>query len=238
MRVFCLASKLCSPSFTNTLKSELRTAGRRLPRFVVYALVACLALRGNLAADAQLDQKTSEAELLKEVKVPAGFDATIFAAPPMANYPVSIAAAPDGTLYVSSDGNGSLDRNPHRGRILRLRDLDGDGRADEVKEFVKDVDSPRGLVWDYDRLYLLHPPNISVYIDKDGDGIADEEHVIVKNIGWTLQRSTRRSRFEWIGIGNRWLALRRDRRFRFHGSRRNRWPQSAVARRRRGARPT
>jgi hypothetical protein len=83
-----------------------------------------------MAADAQPDQIPTEAEILKDVKVPAGFDATIFAAPPMANYPVFIAAAPNGTLYVSSDGNGSLGRDPHRGRILRLRDLDGDGRAD------------------------------------------------------------------------------------------------------------
>ena len=140
-----------------------------------------------MAADNQFEQKSSEADLLKDVKVPEGFDATIFAAPPMANYPVFVAAATDGTLYVSSDGNGSLGRDPHRGRILRLRDVDGDGRADEVKEFVKDVDSPRGLVWDHDRLYLLHPPNISVYVDKDGDGIADEEKVLVKNIGWTFK---------------------------------------------------
>jgi putative membrane-bound dehydrogenase-like protein len=161
--------------------SELRAKG------ALYCLLAGATVLPSLAADAQPDQKSSEVEILKEVKVPAGFDATIFAAPPMANYPVFIAAAPDGTLYVSSDGNGSLGRDPHRGRILRLRDLDGDGRADEVKEFVKDVDSPRGLVWDYDRLYLLHPPNISEYIDKDGDGIADEEHILVKNIGWTFK---------------------------------------------------
>src|SRR6476620_6850848 len=128
-----------------------------------------------------------EAEILKDVKVADGFEATLFSAPPQSNYPVFVAAAPDGTLYVSSDGNGSLGRDPQRGRILRLRDLDNDGRADEVKEFVKDVDSPRGLVWDHDRLYLLHPPHISEYIDKDGDGIADEEHILVKNIGWTFK---------------------------------------------------
>jgi putative heme-binding domain-containing protein len=133
------------------------------------------------------DRRQLEADLLKDTKIPEGFDATIFAAPPMANYPVFVAAAPDGTLYVSSDGNGSLDRNPHRGRILRLRDLDGDGRADESKEFVKDVDSPRGLVWDHDRLYLLHPPHISEYIDKDGDGIADESRILVKNIAFTFK---------------------------------------------------
>ncbi len=122
--------------------------------------------------------------LLTDVKIPAGFEKTIFAAPPAVNYPVFVSAAPDGTLYVSSDKNGSLDRAPHRGSVIRLRDLDGDGRADESKKFVADVDSPRGLVWDRDRLYLLHPPHLSAYVDRDGDGIADEEIVLVKNIAF------------------------------------------------------
>ncbi len=145
-----------------------------------------LLLPGLRAAETVSPAPTAEQEsaLLKEVKLPDGFEARIFAVPPAVNYPVFVAAAPDGTLYVSSDRNGSLDRAPNRGRVLRVRDLDGDGHADEVKEFVPNVDSPRGLVWDRDRLYLLHPPNLSVYIDHDGDGVADEEKVLVKNIAF------------------------------------------------------
>jgi len=125
-----------------------------------------------------------EAEILKDVKVADGFDVTLFANSQAANYPVFLSAAPDGTLYVSSDGNGSIGRQPHRGRIIRLRDTDSDGRADEVKEFVKDVDSPRGLVWDHDRLYLIHPPDISVYVDKDHTGVASEEKTLIKGIAF------------------------------------------------------
>ena len=140
--------------------------------------------QGNVAPKIVKLTPEQEAAILKDVKVQDGFEVSLFAPPQSANYPVFIAAAPDGTLYVSSDGNGSLGRNPHRGRILRLKDHDGDGRADEVKEFVKDVDAPRGLVWDKDRLYLVHPPHLSAYIDKDGDGVADEEKVLVKNIAF------------------------------------------------------
>jgi putative membrane-bound dehydrogenase-like protein len=122
--------------------------------------------------------------LLGDVKVPEGFERTVFAAPPAVSYPVFVSAAPDGTLYVSSDKNGSLDRAAHRGSIIRLRDLDGDGRADESKLFVADVDSPRGLVWDRDRLYVLHPPHLSAFKDTNGDGIADEQQVLVKNIAF------------------------------------------------------
>ncbi|RYD23565.1 MAG: heme-binding protein, partial [Verrucomicrobiaceae bacterium] len=87
------------------------------------------------------------AEVLKDVKVADGFDVSLFATPAEANYPVYVASAPGGDLYVASDGNGSLGTDPQRGRIVRLRDKDNDGRADEVTEFVKDLDSPRGMVW-------------------------------------------------------------------------------------------
>jgi len=124
-----------------------------------------------------------ETEILKDVKVADGFEVTLFANSAAANYPVYVAAAPNGDLYVSSDGNGSLGRNPKRGRIIRLRDNDNDGKADETKVFCE-VDSPRGLVWDKDRLYVVHPPDVSVFIDKDGDGKSDEQKVLVKGIAF------------------------------------------------------
>ncbi|MBL9090400.1 MAG: discoidin domain-containing protein [Planctomycetaceae bacterium] len=128
-----------------------------------------------------------EAAILKTLKIPDEFEATLYAAPPTVDCPVFVAAAPDGTLYVSSDRNGSLGRKAKQGRIVRLRDRDGDGHADEAKLFVDDVDSPRGLVVDGDTIYLLHPPHITAYTDHDGDGVADESKIIVKNIGWTFK---------------------------------------------------
>src|ERR1041385_9170516 len=135
-------------------------------RLIVVSLFA-LALRAMAVEQVISPTPSPEQEqtYLKDVRVPAGFDAKIFAVPPAVNYPVFLTAAPDGTLYVSSDKNGSLDRASNRGAVLAVRDLDGDGHADEVKAFVPNVDSPRGLVWDRDRLYLLHPPNLSVFID-------------------------------------------------------------------------
>ncbi|MCE2695469.1 MAG: discoidin domain-containing protein, partial [Verrucomicrobiaceae bacterium] len=123
---------------------------------------------GNVAPKIVKLTPEEEAAILKDVKVAEGFEVSLFANSAAANYPVFVAAEPDGTLYVSSDGNGSLGRKPKRGRIIRLRDLDGDGRADETKVFCE-VDSPRGLVWDHDRLYLVHPPHLSEFIDADHD---------------------------------------------------------------------
>ncbi len=125
-----------------------------------------------------------EAEILKGVTVPEGFDLSLFAAPPSFNYPVFVAAAPNGDLYVSCDGNGAQGTASHRGRIVRLRDTDGDGRADETTEFAKDLDAPRGLLWDHDRLYVVHPPNLSAFIDADGDGVSEKTETLVEGIGW------------------------------------------------------
>jgi len=125
-----------------------------------------------------------EQAILKDVSVPEGFDLSLFANWQSANYPVYLAASPGGDLYVSSDGNGSLGRQPKRGRVLRLRDTDKDGRADEVTEFIPDIDSPRGLIWDHDRLYLLHPPHISVFFDRDHDGVAEESKRLISDIAF------------------------------------------------------
>ena len=124
------------------------------------------------------------AGILAEVKAAEGFDVKVFATPPAVNYPVFVAAAADGTVYVASDGNGSLGRLPNLGRILHVRDTNGDGEADEVKVFVPNVDSPRGLLWDHDRVICLHPPHVSAFIDRDGDGHADETKVLIKNIAF------------------------------------------------------
>ena len=141
------------------------------------------AKEGNVVPKITKLTAEQEAAILKDVKVAEGFEATLFANSAAANYPVFVAAEPDGTLYVSSDGNGSLGRDPKRGRVIRLRDLDGDGRADETKVFCE-VDSPRGLVWDHDRLYLVHPPHLSEFIDADHDGVAEKQNILVQNIAF------------------------------------------------------
>ncbi|WP_372716374.1 discoidin domain-containing protein [Novipirellula sp.] len=165
------------------------------------------AKQGNVYPTIQTLTADQEATLLADVKVPDGFEATLFAAPPAVNYPVFVAADVDGTLYVSSDGNGSLGRNPRRGRVIRLRDLDNDGRADETKVFCE-VDAPRGLVWDHDRLYLMHPPHLSAFIDHDGDGEADEQKILVKNLAFDYGKRPADHTTNGVSLGvDGWLYI-------------------------------
>ncbi|MCA9146476.1 MAG: c-type cytochrome, partial [Planctomycetales bacterium] len=74
--------------------------------------------------------------------------------------------------------------------------------------FVADVDSPRGLVWDHDRLYLMHPPHLSAFIDHDGDGIADEQQTLVKNIAFTFKERPADHTSNGVTLGiDGWLYL-------------------------------
>ena len=80
------------------------------------------------------------------VKAPADFDVTLFAAPPKVGYPVAVAAAPSGEVFVAVDEQGRLGRTPGGGKVLRCVDRDGDGKVDQVTVFAK-MDHPRGLIY-------------------------------------------------------------------------------------------
>ncbi len=148
-----------------------------------------LAATSAFAADAP---PKSEADILKSLKVPDGYTATVFAMAPTVGYPTAVSAAADGVLFVAVDENGSLDAKPGRGRVLRCIDSDGDGKADKINTFAE-MDSPRGVIWDGasgtgpGTLYVMHPPNLSAYTDTDGDGKADKVEEIVTGLGFDLK---------------------------------------------------
>ncbi|MEI6234486.1 MAG: HEAT repeat domain-containing protein [Planctomycetota bacterium] len=128
---------------------------------------------------------STPAEILKGVKVEKGFEVNVFASPPNVSYPVCISAAPTGELFVGVDENGSLDRNPGRGRVVRCVDTKGDGVADKFTTFCQ-VDSPRGLFFDNNMLIVLHPPVIEAYYDDEGKGVANRHETLVTGLGFGL----------------------------------------------------
>lgn len=143
---------------------------------------------GQVPSAARPLEITAEEAQQKEnlVTVPEGFEFSLFAGPPEVNYPTAITAAPNGHLFVAVDKNGSLGTDLGRGSILKVFDADGDGQGDRYTVFVDSVDSPRGLVYDGERLYVMHPPTLTVYTDTDGDGVSDRSRDLVKGLGYGL----------------------------------------------------
>ncbi len=115
------------------------------------------------------------------VKAPPGFNVSLFAAPPKVGYPVTLSVAPDGAVYVAVDEQGSLGRTPGGGRVVRCIDQDGDGKADQVNIFAK-MEHPRGVIAQDGKVWVLHPPFLSVFVDDDGDGASDRQEVLVSGL--------------------------------------------------------
>ena len=111
---------------------------------------------------------------------------SVFATAPEVNSPVSVIAEPGGALYVLCDDNAGLDRRKNQGKIYRLVDKDGDGKADVMTKFVPNIDTPRGGHFVDGVLYVMHPPFISSFKDIDGDGVADEHKVLAQGFGHDL----------------------------------------------------
>ena len=118
---------------------------------------------------------------IADVQAPEGFDVTLFGNPPEVNYPVCIASAPTGEVFVGVDPQGSLGKEDGQGKVVRCIDIDGDGRADKFNVFAR-MDHPRGLFYDNGSLWVLHPPILSVFHDTDGDGTADRQEQLITGI--------------------------------------------------------
>jgi putative heme-binding domain-containing protein len=119
--------------------------------------------------------------------MPEGFEIQEFAGPPEVDYPTAVMASANGDVYVPCDRNGSLGKKEGMGRVMRCRDTDGDGKADQFVAFVPEINSPRGGHFVADTLYIIHPPFLSSYRDTDGDGVADEHKVLVKGLGGGIE---------------------------------------------------
>ncbi len=115
-------------------------------------------------------------------RVPDDLVLTRFSEADVTPCPACLACAPTGEVYVGVDLLGSLGKGPGQGKIVRLIDRDNDGMADEHTEYAK-VDHPRGLQPLGDQLFVLHTVydskglatgmDLSVFEDRDGDGVAD-----------------------------------------------------------------
>ncbi len=125
---------------------------------------------------------------LKSFTLAPGIKLELAAADPLVQEPVAIAFAPDGRMFVVEmrgympDLDGTGEDLPV-GRIVVLRDTDGDGRYDESKVFVDQLVLPRAITVVGDGVLVGAPPELIYYRDTDGDGKADQRTVIATDYG-------------------------------------------------------
>ena len=106
-------------------------------------------------------------DVAARLRVPAGFAVRQFAAG--LDTPRLMSVGPDGALLVAERGGG---------RVVRLPDRDGDGRADGVETVVDGLRGPHNMEWHDGCLYIAENHQVSRHCDTDGDGSPDTREAI------------------------------------------------------------
>lgn len=124
-------------------------------------------------------------EALRQLTLPPGFKATLFAAEPDVAQPISIAFDDRGRLWVAecySYAAGAWNQ-PVRDRILVFEDADGDGRFDTRKVFSDKVRNLTSLLPGFGGVWACSTPNFVFIPDRNGDDVPDGEPEVLLD-GW------------------------------------------------------
>ncbi|QDT36399.1 PVC-type heme-binding CxxCH protein [Stratiformator vulcanicus] len=126
------------------------------------------------------------------MKVPPGFDVTVFASEPDVQNPIATAFDDRGRLWVAE--NYTYAEKSQRfdlslnDRVLIFEDTDGDGRADERTVFTDQVQMLTSVEIGKGGVWLMCPPQVLFIPDADGDGVPDGPPQVVLD-GFTVSDS-------------------------------------------------
>ena len=128
----------------------------------------------------------SPEDSLSTIRVPEGFRVELVAAEPMIEEPVCMAWGPNGELYVAEmrsymrdiDMSGELEPVS---RVVKLMDLNGDGRMDKATTFLDNLVLPRAILTLDNKVLIGEPPHLWLCEDTNGDGTADTKISIYEN---------------------------------------------------------
>lgn len=105
----------------------------------------------------------------------------LFASHPEVETPTTVAASPEGAVFVGNDPRDSRlnTKNPVC-TVVRYSNLGADRKK---TVFAEKLYSPAGMLWHDGWLYVAHNPLLSRFKDTNGDGVADIREDIVTDLG-------------------------------------------------------
>ncbi|MEO5997491.1 MAG: PVC-type heme-binding CxxCH protein [Chitinophagaceae bacterium] len=118
------------------------------------------------------------AHALSTFRVPAGFKIEMVASEPMVADPVDMEIDEYGNLYVVEMHGYPLDKSGS-GKIVVLKDTDGDGHMDKRTVFAEGLVLPNGIMRWKKGVLVTDAPNVLYLEDTDGDGVADKKDTIL-----------------------------------------------------------
>ena len=165
------------------------------PLCTVFVLLSLVSLTHDRAV---LGQGFSPDEAVKRMTVADGFIVELTAAEPLVRQPVAIDFDDRGRLwalqYLQYPNPAGLQRvkvdrysrttydrvpkpPPHgpkgADRLTILEDSDGDGRVDEAKDFLSDLNLATGFAFGHGGVFVLQTPYLLFYPDRDRDDVPD-----------------------------------------------------------------
>ena len=121
----------------------------------------------------------SPEESMKTFQLAENFKVEIFASEPLVIDPVSMQYDGDGNAYVVGMLDAYKDDSVKgKGKIVMLKDTNGDGRADTSTVFVDSLREATSVLPWKGGLLVCAAPNITYYKDTDGDGRSDLKEIL------------------------------------------------------------
>ncbi|XOV94913.1 MAG: PVC-type heme-binding CxxCH protein [Bacteroidota bacterium] len=148
----------------------MKNSLKHLSWILVLTVFSCSKYPGPLSPEQALDS----------FELHPDFEIEVFAAEPFVKDPVCMEFDADGNVYVVEmyDYPYRPEEGEERGRIVQLRDEDGDGEVDASTVFAdKLMEATSILPWK-GGLIVTSAPNILYLKDTDGDGKADVKEVL------------------------------------------------------------
>lgn len=133
-------------------------------------------------------ESLSPEEAAREMTLPPGFSAKLFAGEPDVKQPIAFAIDDRGRLWVAEAYNypARAPEGEGKDRVLVFEDDDGDGRFDKRTVFMENLNLVSGLEVGFGGVWVGAAPYLMFIPDRDGDDRPDGEPEIVLD-GWAYQ---------------------------------------------------
>ena len=163
-------------------------------RWLVGVISFALAVLSVRAAEVAIYNTQTESipllkpqEALTKFRLPAGFEATLFAGEPDVQQPIGMALDARGRLWVAenytySEAAVNWDVRLHD-RIVILEDTNGDGHFDKRTVFWDRAQKLTGIALGFGGVYAICPPRLLFIPDRNGDDVPDAEPQVLLD-GW------------------------------------------------------
>lgn len=157
----------------------------------------------------ETDSPLPPLEAARTMRVPEGFDVTLFAGEPDVRQPIGFCIDDRGRLWVAEAYNYPNHGTTPNGtdlndRILILEDVDGDGRFDRRTIFYDKLNYVTGIEVGFGGAWVMSPPYFYFIPDRDGDDVPDREpQVLLDGFGNHANSHNLANGFAWGPDG--WL---------------------------------